>query len=325
MIETALVEPPRHSVMIDPAPMPADPLVEVVIPIYNEAAILATSVRRVQAYLRDRLPFPTHLTIADNASTDESPAIGAALAAELADVSYLRLERKGRGLALRDAWSQSQSRVVAYMDVDLSTDLTALWPLVAPLLSGHSEVSIGSRLARGAQVTRGPKRELISRSYNLILRRALHARFSDAQCGFKAVRRDALLELLPQVGDNAWFFDTELLVLAQRAGMRIHEVPVDWVDDPDSRVDIVSTAMADLHGVWRIRRRPSRRTTQTACWLRRSSVSGRNGTGGGINVARGQSASVRPACFNASSQSESTLQSRSRPAGVMDARKIVTE
>ena len=138
------------------------------------------------------------------------------------------------------------------MDVDLSTDLRALLPLVAPLLSGHSDVAIGTRLATGSRVVRGPKRELISRSYNVILRTALRARFTDAQCGFKAVRREALPGLLSEIRDNGWFFDTELLVLAQRRGLRIHEVPVDWVDDPDSRVAIVRTAVDDLRGVARL-------------------------------------------------------------------------
>jgi putative flippase GtrA len=167
-------------------------------------------------------------------------------------VAYLRVERKGRGLALREAWSATDARVVAYMDVDLATDLRALLPLVAPLLSGHSDLAIGTRLAGGARVVRGPKRELISRCYNRLLRTALRARFSDAQCGFKAVRADAARGLLEDVRDESWFFDTELLILAQRRGLRIHEVPVDWVDDPDSRVDIVPTAIADLRGVARL-------------------------------------------------------------------------
>jgi putative flippase GtrA len=140
------------------------------------------------------------------------------------------------------------------MDVDLSTDLAALLPLVAPLLTGHSDVAIGSRLSSSSRVVRGAKREVISRTYNLILRTTLRARFTDAQCGFKAIRADAARQLLPLVQDTAWFFDTELLVLAERSGMRIHEVPVDWVDDPDSRVDIVSTALADLRGVARLGR-----------------------------------------------------------------------
>jgi putative flippase GtrA len=190
--------------------------------------------------------------IADNASTDLTPNIAADLADELPGVGTLRLDRKGRGLALRAAWSASEARVVAYMDVDLSTDLRALHPLVAPLLSGHSDLAIGTRLAHGARVVRGPKRELISRGYNRLLHATLRARFSDAQCGFKAARTATLRTLLDDVRDDAWFFDTELLVLAQRRGLRIHEVPVDWIDDPDSRVDIVRTAVADLKGIARL-------------------------------------------------------------------------
>jgi putative flippase GtrA len=226
--------------------------VEIVVPVYNEQLALEPSIRRLHAFLSDGFPFTWSITIADNASTDGTPFIAADLARELPEVAHLRLERKGRGLALREAWSRSGARVVSYMDVDLSTDLRALLPLVAPLLSGHSDVAIGSRLARGAKVTRGPKRELISRSYNKILHAALRVNFTDAQCGFKAVTREAAAQLLPQIRDDGWFFDTELLVLAQRGGLRTHEVPVDWVDDPDSRVDIVRTAVDDLKGVARL-------------------------------------------------------------------------
>jgi putative flippase GtrA len=140
------------------------------------------------------------------------------------------------------------------MDVDLSTDLSGLFPLVAPLLSGHSDLAVGSRLANGARVQRGLKREIISRGYNLLLHATLRTNVSDAQCGFKAIRRDRAMQLLPLVEDRAWFFDTELLVLAERAGLRIHEVPVDWIDDPDSRVDIVTTAIDDLRGIARLLR-----------------------------------------------------------------------
>jgi glycosyltransferase involved in cell wall biosynthesis len=226
--------------------------VDIVVPVYNEQDGLEPSIRRLHRFLRESFPFTWRIVIADNASVDATPVIGRALAEDLPEVSYRRLDRKGRGRALRAAWSASDARVVAYMDVDLSTDLRALLPLVAPLLSGHSDLAIGTRLAHGARVVRGPKRELISRGYNRILHTVLRARFSDAQCGFKAVRREAIGTLLTDVRDDGWFFDTELLVLAQRRGLRIHEVPVDWVDDPDSRVDIVHTALTDLRGVGRL-------------------------------------------------------------------------
>jgi putative flippase GtrA len=230
------------------------PDLEIVVPVFNEERDLERSVRRLHAYVQSRLPLSTRITIADNASTDATGALADRLAGELAGVRALHLPAKGRGRALRAAWSASDATVLAYMDVDLSTGLDALLPLVAPLLSGHSDVSIGTRLARGSQVERGPKREIISRGYNLILHTVLGARFSDAQCGFKAIRADRARDLLPLVEDQGWFFDTELLVLAERAGLRIHEVPVDWVDDPDSRVDIVGTAVADLKGIARLAR-----------------------------------------------------------------------
>ncbi|HEY3764669.1 MAG TPA: dolichyl-phosphate beta-glucosyltransferase [Gaiellales bacterium] len=234
------------------------PVVEITVPVFNEERALEASILRLHAYLSGRFPFAFHLTIADNASTDRTTAIAARLARELPGVSLLRLEQKGRGRALRAAWIQSDAEILCYMDVDLSTDLAGLLPLVAPLVSGHSDIAIGSRLARGARVRRGPRRELISRAYNLILHTTLRSRFSDAQCGFKAIRREVAGELLPAVADDGWFFDTELLVLAERRGLRIYEVPVDWEDDPDSRVAIARTAAADLRGIWRLARRDGR-------------------------------------------------------------------
>jgi glycosyltransferase involved in cell wall biosynthesis len=240
-----------HAVATDLEPADA-PLVEIVVPVYNEQIVLEQSIRRLHAYLNEGFPFTWRITIADNASTDDTLAIAQRLADELPRVEVVHLAQKGRGRALRTAWSSSSAEVVAYMDVDLSTDLRALLPLVAPLLSGHSDVAIGSRLAYGAQIERSRKRELISRCYNHLLHTALRARFSDAQCGFKAVRTAVARELLPEVRDESWFFDTELLVLAQRHGLRVYEVPVDWVEDPDSRVDIASTVAGDLRGVARL-------------------------------------------------------------------------
>ncbi|HEY9294059.1 MAG TPA: bifunctional glycosyltransferase family 2/GtrA family protein [Microlunatus sp.] len=231
---------------------PVQTAVELVIPVYNEEVDLAPSVIRLDEYLRDHLPYSYCITIADNASTDGTWTVARQLADHLPAVRVLHLDQKGRGRALKAAWSQSVADVVGYMDVDLSTDLRAVLPLLAPLLSNHSDVAIGTRLSRASRVVRGPKREFISRSYNLLLRGSLSASFSDAQCGFKALRREVAEHLLPLVEDNNWFFDTELLVIAERVGLRIHEVPVDWTDDPDSRVDIVATATEDVRGIVRL-------------------------------------------------------------------------
>jgi putative flippase GtrA len=251
--ETPLAATPRLPEHADPAVA-----VEIVVPVHDEERGLEVSIRALHDYLRGHFTVTWAITIVDNASTDRTWSIAQHLAATLDGVRCLHLDEKGRGRALRTAWTASDAAVAAYMDVDLSTDLDALLPLVAPLLSGHSDVAIGTRLASNARVVRGPKRELISRGYNLILRTTLRAGFSDAQCGFKAVRTDVAHELLPLVEDQGWFFDTELLVLAEHNGLRIHEVPVDWVDDPVSRVDIVRTATDDLRGVWRMIRRFAR-------------------------------------------------------------------
>jgi putative flippase GtrA len=239
---------------VEPSLRQVAPDVEIVVPVYNEAQDLVTSIDLLHSYLADNFPLSWLITVADNASTDGTWAIACQLAGELDGVRALHLAQKGRGRALRTAWSQSDATVVAYMDVDLSTDLDALLPLVAPLMTGHSDVAIGSRLAHGARVVRGPKREVISRAYNLLLRATLRNAFSDAQCGFKAMRADVARQLLPLVEDNAWFFDTELLVLAERNGLRVHEVAVDWVDDPRSTVDVVRTAQDDLKGIVRMMR-----------------------------------------------------------------------
>ncbi len=229
-------------------------VLDIVIPVYNEEADLPGCVRRLHRFLVAEVPYRSRILLADNASTDHTWEVARRLAAELPDVGVLHTDVKGRGGALAAAWMASPADVVAYMDVDLSTDLAAFMPLVAPLISGHSDIAIGSRLAASARVVRGSKREFVSRGYNLMLKGVLGARFSDAQCGFKALRTEVARQLIPLVADTGWFFDTELLVIAERAGLRIHEVPVDWVDDPDSRVDLVGTAVEDVKGCVRVAR-----------------------------------------------------------------------
>ncbi|MCG5217236.1 glycosyltransferase [Streptosporangium soli] len=234
------------------------PTVDIVIPVLNEERALRGCVETLHAFLSTSFPLTWRITIADNGSTDDTWTIAGELAADLPYVHASRIEVRGRGAALRAAWSESPAEIVAYMDVDLSTDLDALLPLVAPLVSGHSEIAIGSRLVRSSRVRRTAKRELISRCYNLALRVSFGIGFSDAQCGFKAVRADVVRPLLAKVQDDAWFFDTELLLLAEHNGLRVHETPVDWFEDVDSRVKVMSTAWEDVRGMVRVARGISR-------------------------------------------------------------------
>jgi glycosyltransferase involved in cell wall biosynthesis len=222
------------------------------VPVHNEVGTLASSITRLHRYLTERFPWTWRIAIVDNASADGTWDEACRLCGLLDDVEATHLDEKGRGRALRAAWSESDALVVAYTDVDLSTDLDALLPLVAPLVIGHSDLSIGSRLAAGARVRRGPRRELLSRTYNRLLHVVFSSRFRDAQCGFKAVRADVARRLVPEVRDNGWFFDTELLLLAERNGLRITEIPVDWIDDADSRVAVLRTALEDIEGMARM-------------------------------------------------------------------------
>jgi glycosyltransferase involved in cell wall biosynthesis len=247
--------------------------VEVVVPVYNEQEALPKSIPALCAYLEAYFPYRWSVVIADNASTDATLAVAEGLAFADPRVSVLHLEEKGRGRALKAAWLASKADIVAYMDVDLSTNLWSFLPLIAPLASGHSDLAIGSRLLKGAMVTRQWKREVISRCYNLLIKAMFANSFSDAQCGFKAIKRSIAQELLPCIKDNEWFFDTELLLLAEERGYRISEVPVDWVEDLDSRVDVTSTALKDVKGLLRVRAERLRR------WLsgRRSREVARHG------------------------------------------------
>jgi putative flippase GtrA len=228
--------------------------VDIMIPVFNEEHTLPGCLEVLQQHLVEHFPFDWSITVVDNASTDATLQVAHTFAKDNEHVRVLHLDRKGRGAALRTAWTYSDADVVVYMDVDLSTGLDALLPLVAPLVNGHSDLAIGSRLAPGSRTIRGTERELISRCYNKVIRLTHGARFSDAQCGFKAARTDVIRPLLKHVQDDSWFFDTELLLLAEYNGLRVHEVPVDWVEDVDTRVHIVRTAVEDLAGLVRVAR-----------------------------------------------------------------------
>lgn len=241
--------------------------VDLVIPVYNEEHVLAGSITRVLAYLDGHPEHQWRIVVADNASRDRTLEVAREQeAAHPGRVVVLHLPVKGRGIALRNAWLTSDADVVAYMDVDLSTDLGHLQALIDPIAAGEVDVAYGSRLGRGAVTNRSFKREFISRAYVFILNWALGLKVTDAQCGFKALSREAARALIPLVRDNKWFLDSELLWVAQRNGFRLREVPVRWTEDPDTRVKIVQTAFEDLQGIWRLRRHP---VPKASGWARR--------------------------------------------------------
>lgn len=235
--------------------VPWDPtlMVDVVIPVLNEAHVLARSVATVRQFLGNSLSCRWRVIVVDNGSTDGTDSVARELASQFDDVRLVQLPMRGRGRALRQAWSQSDADVMCYTDVDLSTELAALPKMVQSIVRDGFDVATGSRLLPQSRTTRSAKREFISRCYNVFVKAVLWTSFSDAQCGFKAISRRAMAELVPEVEDQSWFFDTELLVLAEKRGLRIADIPVTWIEDDDSRVKIVKTAWDDIKGVMRLR------------------------------------------------------------------------
>lgn len=227
----------------------------VTIPVFNEERRLERGIRRLSPFLAERMVGDYELVIADNASTDGTADIARRLAAEFPRMRVVRLEAKGRGGALRHVWSTSDAEVCSYMDVDLSADLESFPELVRAVASGGADLAVGSRLLQKEETQRSWQREVLSRGYNGLLRAVFGVRFSDAQCGFKAISRAAAQVLLPLVENNHWFFDTELLVLAEKAGFRIHDLPVRWREDRDSTVKVLRTVGEDLRGILRLRAR----------------------------------------------------------------------
>jgi glycosyltransferase involved in cell wall biosynthesis len=233
--------------------------IDIIIPVYNEEHVLAESVTTLRKFLTQGFAHQYRIVVADNASTDGTLAVAQRLAQKHTDVASLHIPQKGRGRALRAAWLASPADILSYMDVDLSTDLAAFPPLVEAIASEGYDIAIGSRLARGADIRRSLRREVTSRSYNVMIKGLFFTRFSDAQCGFKAVSRRAVQELVPLIENNEWFFDTELLILAEKAGYRVKEIPVRWLEDPDTRVNVPKTVWEDVRGLLRLRlRRPWR-------------------------------------------------------------------
>jgi glycosyltransferase involved in cell wall biosynthesis len=233
--------------------------VDVVVPVYNEEEALPRSIPVLREFLAgEAFPYEWRIVIADNASVDGTPEASRRLAEQFpGEVVYVRMEEKGRGRALKRTWSDSTKDIVSYMDVDLSTGLEAFPLLISAIAEEGYALAVGSRLLPDSRVNRSLGRRALTLSYKLIIKAMLWTRFSDAQCGFKAVRADVARLLIPLIEDNNWFFDTEMLILAEKAGYRVKDVPVAWVEDTDTRVNVPKTISEDLLGLTRMRlRRP---------------------------------------------------------------------
>lgn len=227
----------------------------IVIPVLNEEDDLPRCVDKLSSYCETQMnDYDWSLCIADNGSTDNTQKISMELSETIARVTYMREDKRGRGRAIKRAWSEFDADVFAYMDVDLSTGLEALPKAISMVQSGLCDIAIGSRLVTGSQVVgRSLRRGFISRCYSMLFRSLFLVSFRDAQCGFKAISSHSVRRLLPTIVDNGWFFDTELLVIAEKSGYKVREIPVVWTDDPHSKVNIFSTAWKDLKGLLRLR------------------------------------------------------------------------
>lgn len=233
--------------------------IEITIPILNEEATLSAQVRKVHAYLQDTLTDIGKITIilADNGSTDSTPEIARKLSTELSSVKYLRLEKRGVGLALKSAWGGSTADIVGYMDLDLATDLSHLRPALKCLISKEAHIVTGSRLAKGAKVIgRTPLRNLTSVCFNHIVKLIFRTSFSDGMCGFKFLRREILPELMScGAQSDGWFFATEVLVTGEHLNYKIFDLPVTWTDDPNSKVKIIKLSLEYLKAMMALRER----------------------------------------------------------------------
>lgn len=233
--------------------------IEITIPVLNEQRTLDDHVRKVRRYLDEHLSdlAPISIVIADNGSTDATEQLARTLQRELTGVQYIRLTERGVGRALKASWGQSQATIVGYMDLDLATDLRYLRPALTSLLTNQADMVTGSRLAKGSRVIgRSVVRGFTSRCLNLLLKMYFRISFTDGMCGFKFIQRDRFAAVR-QAGaeSNGWFFATELLIAGEYLGLRIKDLPVEWRDDPDSKVKIGKLAVEYLKAMKHLRQR----------------------------------------------------------------------
>lgn len=226
-----------------------------VIPVYNEEAVLEQNITKLHSFFHEKnIPFSIEMCIADNGSTDNTGIIAKQLLKKYPSMTYLYLDQKGRGRALKKAWTESTADIVSYMDVDLSTELDAYIPLIEAIAQG-ADIATGSRYLHTSKIDRKLIREFLSRSYNFLLHCFFHLSVLDSQCGFKAVSKKTADFLLPLVKDNFWFFDTELLLLANYYHLNVIEIPIVWTKGKYSKVKMPSTAYDYIKNMIRMKRR----------------------------------------------------------------------
>ncbi len=236
-----------------------DILVNITFPVLNEERILKEDVMKFYNFLKkSKFPYRFEITICDNGSIDDTKKVGEKLEKKVKEINYLRLSRKGRNFALKSSWTKSKASVVSYMDIDLATDLRFFLPMINMIIKDNCDLVVGNRLGLKSKVIdRNFKREFLSRNYNLLLRMFFFHKIRDHQCGFKAIKRNSFLKLnkeIPDIKEEIWFLDTELIIRAIKNKMKVEEIDVIWKDDPDSKVKVVKAVLEDLKGIVRLRK-----------------------------------------------------------------------
>lgn len=206
-------------------------MILIAIPCYNEEKIIKKNILILLEFCDQNLKQDFTIIIADNNSNDQTKQIIKGLENE--KIKYIFIPRKGKGLAIETAWQSQDSDIYVFMDADLAADLNALPELIRQIKQGY-DICIGSRFHKLSKVKRGIIRKIFSHGYSFLFKIILNSKINDAPCGFKAINRKARQNILPQVRNKEWFFDSELLILAEKQNYKIKEIPIKW-EEPKHR------------------------------------------------------------------------------------------
>ncbi|MBD3359736.1 MAG: glycosyltransferase [Candidatus Buchananbacteria bacterium] len=211
------------------------------LPVYNEEKVLEKSVLKLYNYFKNNIKDDWQIVIVNNASIDKTKKVADSLAQKFLKVDSLNLEDKGRGNALKNVWQKYEADIYAYCDIDLATDIFAFKKLFNSIINGSANIAIGARYIKGSQTKRTLNRLIYSKVYIFLVRLFFPTKIKDFQCGFKAVDKKTVSEILPLVKDKEWFFDTELLLIAEKNDFKIKEIAVQWKENPETKVKFIRT------------------------------------------------------------------------------------